>query len=605
MENANYEEVLRRRQERRRIQRRRRKRKVMMMYMLIFTIVLAGAVCSFAFWKNRINHENDAEKVFSNAEGASTDIGNESQGGEPEAIAAANQSPESQTSPDDPNHEGSYPNNEEGQTSGEDENGKTSQPDPGNTKQGNLFQRFFAWVRGLFGGEERTPDNTTIMAAGNPGADGLQDALPEESVPETQPGALGEGDEGDSEVQVPDVNTPEGRLANLLFLADRLAQGYDYDQAIALLQTNEEFLAHPDVLQAAAQYEEEKASLVEYNLKEITHVFFHSLVMDNARAFDGDNDSKGYNQVMTTKNEFLQILQEMYNRGFVLVRLHDIAHEEMDENGNMRMVKGKIMLPEGKKAFVMSQDDVCYYPYMSDDGFAKRIIIGEDGKPTCVMELEDGTEVVGSYDLVPLLEDFIQMHPDFSYKGARAVIAFTGYEGILGYRTAASYQTENPNYEADRQQAAAVAQCLRDNGWELASHSWGHRYLGQIDFDKFVTDSDKWEAEVESIIGPTDIILFPFGDDVGDWHPYTSENERFNYLYSLGFRYFCNVDSAQYWVQIGDTFVRQGRRNLDGYRMWKDIEAGQEGRTEDRKLDDLFRAEDIFDPARPTPVEWE
>jgi hypothetical protein len=105
---------------------------------------------------------------------------------------------------------------------------------------------------------------------------------------------------------------------------------------------------------------------------------------------------------------------------------------------------------------------------------------------------------------------------------------------------------------------------------------------------------------VNELIGPTDIILFPFGADVGDWHQYTHENERYDYLYNLGFRYFCNVDSSQYWVQIGDDYMRQGRRNLDGYRMWKDITAEAEGRQ--RKLADLFRAEDIFDAARPTPV---
>ena len=111
-------------------------------------------------------------------------------------------------------------------------------------------------------------------------------------------------------------------------------------------------------------------------MTQITHVFFHSLVIDTAKAFDGDADANGYNQVMTTKDEFEKIVNEMYNRGYVLVRLHDIAHEETDENGNTRMVKGKILLPEGKKAFVMSQDDVCYYPYMDGDGFARRIVIG-------------------------------------------------------------------------------------------------------------------------------------------------------------------------------------------------------------------------------------
>ena len=257
------------------------------------------------------------------------------------------------------------------------------------------------------------------------------------------------------------------------------------------------------------------------------------------------------------------------------------------------------MLPPGKQAFVMSQDDVCYYEYMEGDGFASRLVIGEDGKPTCEMDLDDGTTVTGSYDLIPLLEDFIQEHPDFSYKGARAIIAFTGYNGVMGYRTDSSYEGINPNIEEDRETVRQLAQCLRDNGWELASHSWGHRDLGTISYEEFVTDTDKWESEVESLIGPTDIILYPFGAEIGDWHPYTMENERFAYLHGKGFRYFCNVDSRQYWVQLGDDYMRQGRRNLDGYRMYYDLPESHPTKT---YLDDLFDVEEVFDRSRPVPV---
>lgn len=392
-------------------------------------------------------------------------------------------------------------------------------------------------------------------------------------------------------------------VSDLLDEAQFTAAGYDYDKAIEMLKNSEYYGRDERVDEAVAEYERIKGTLQPYELTKITHVFFHTLVIDESKAFDGDDDESGYNQVMTTKDEFLKILETMYEKGFVLVRLHDIAHEIVGEDGTIQMERGTILLPEGKQAFVMSQDDVCYYEYMKNDGFAHRMVIGDDGKPTCEMVMEDGTISRGAYDLVPILEDFIQEHPDFSYKGARAVIAFTGYEGILGYRTAASYKEKSPTYEQDCQSAAAVAQCLRDNGWELASHSWGHRDLGKIDFDKFTADSNKWENEVESLIGPTDIILFPFGADVGDWHPYTHENARFDYLWNLGFRFFCNVDSSQYWVQFGKDFVRQGRRNLDGFRMWKDMEAG--GDTSKRKLDDLFRAEDVFSPNRPTPVVWE
>ena len=342
----------------------------------------------------------------------------------------------------------------------------------------------------------------------------------------------------------------------------------------------------------------------------VTHIFFHSLIMDTSKAFDGDSDSANYNSVMTTKDEFLKILEDMYQKGYVLVRIHDVAYEAPDENGNVRFVKGSVMLPEGKKPFVMSQDDVCYYPYMDGDGFAKRVVIGEDGKPTCEMVMDDGTTSTGSYDLIPLLEDFIQEHPDFSYKGARAIIAFTGYEGILGYRTASSYQ-DSPTYEADREQAARVAQCLKDNGWELASHSWGHLHLGvtddpeagfAIDEERFRADTDKWEAEVESLIGPTDIILYPYGNDIADWRPYHQDNPRFAYLESKGFRYFCNVDASKpYWTQMGTNYFRMARRNLDGYRLYEDLIQTDPSK---KRLTDLFDAAQVFDSARPTPVSW-
>ncbi len=99
--------------------------------------------------------------------------------------------------------------------------------------------------------------------------------------------------------------------------------------------------------------------------------------MDNSKAFDGDADSKGYNQVMTTKSEFLKILDSMYEKGYVLVKLHDIAHEVDGRKRQYEDGGGKIMLPPGKIPFVMSQDDLCYYEYMDGDGFASRMIVGE------------------------------------------------------------------------------------------------------------------------------------------------------------------------------------------------------------------------------------
>ena len=217
----------------------------------------------------------------------------------------------------------------------------------------------------------------------------------------------------------------------LLKQADFLAAGYDYEGASQLLSSSSYYTANSEYQSRVAAYEAESQKLVKWHdMQNITHIFFHTLVVDNARCFDGDFTEKGYNQYMTTIPEFVKMMEIMYERGYVLVSPYDIAYEYVDENGQTRMKYGEIYLPEGKTPFVMSQDDVNYYGYMlgdvdpdyerpavphpDGDGFAHKIVIGEDGYPTCEYMDANGQIHVGSYDLVPVLEDFIQAHPDFS-----------------------------------------------------------------------------------------------------------------------------------------------------------------------------------------------
>ncbi len=374
--------------------------------------------------------------------------------------------------------------------------------------------------------------------------------------------------------------------------AELLMRSYDYDAALELISG----IDTPEAAALTSRINEEKKTLSSADVYAIPHIFFHSLIADTSKAFDGDTREAGYNQVMTTVDEFNKIMQQMYERGYVLVSLHDVAVKKTAEDGGVRFVPGEIMLPPGKRPFVLSVDDVCYYEYMEGDGFANRIVIDENGKPTCEMKLSDGSTVTGDFDVAPLLERFIEKHPDFSYRGARGILAFTGYNGILGYRTCPSYG-DNPTYEKDVSDAKAVASALRAGGWELASHSWGHRDMKTISMENFKADADRWEKEVESIIGETDILIYPFGSDIGSWVPYSADNERFKYLKSLGFDYFCNVDSSKAWLQIGTNYVRQGRRNLDGYRMYYDMINPNVD-----KLSDLFDVDEVFDKARPVPV---
>jgi len=138
---------------------------------------------------------------------------------------------------------------------------------------------------------------------------------------------------------------------------------------------------------------------------------------------------------------------------------------------------------------------------------------------------------------------------------------------------------------------------MKADGWEFASHTWGHIAVADVSLENLQADTQKWHDYVETIVGDTDLIIFAFGSDIGDWTGYASDNPKYQYLKSMGFDYFCNVDGAQYWVQINADSFRQGRRNLDGYMMYKQII------NPDRMLvTDLFDADTVFSSARPTPV---
>lgn len=389
----------------------------------------------------------------------------------------------------------------------------------------------------------------------------------------------------------------------ILARADKMAAQYNYDKAIKYLKEQPEYENTKAFQKAVTECENTRATCVEYPLEEVTHVFFHTLIVDTSKAFDGDSDEAGYNQMMTTVSEFNKIIQSMYDKGYVLVSPHDMA--KVNEDGTMS--RGKIMLPPGKKAFVLSQDDVSYYHYMDGDGFASRMVLDKNGNVKCEYKEDDGSVSVGDYDMVPLLDSFVKKHPDFSYRGRKGILAMTGYNGVFGYRTDSAYKTgknlqdnqkefleNNPDFNFDEEvkDAKKIAEALKKSGWEFASHTWGHKNATESSVEELQADNEKWEKNVAPILGKTDMIIFAFGADIGNWENYSMDNPKFAYYKSRGYNYYCNVDSNQYWIQITDEYFRQGRRNLDGYRMYYNPDM----------VSDLFDVSEVWDSSRPTPV---
>ena len=277
----------------------------------------------------------------------------------------------------------------------------------------------------------------------------------------------------------------------------------------------------------------------------VEHLFFHPVVAYPELAFDGDYKSDGIDDWMVTAGEYLKILESVYEKGYILVDINDCWSEQTGEDGQVRMVKNTLYLPEGKKPLILSYDDVNYYEYMLENGFTYKLILGQDGKLWSWGLDPEGNEVTSrDLDAVTILDKFVEEHPDFSPFGAKGCLSLTGYEGILGYRTQTDKENWTAEREANRQKeieaVKPIVAELKRTGWTFGSHTWGHISLNTRTYETVTADMQKWFDEVGSLVGETQVLFYPFGgrldgDDVQQTGP------AFQWMQQQGFRIFCSV----------------------------------------------------------------
>ena len=277
----------------------------------------------------------------------------------------------------------------------------------------------------------------------------------------------------------------------------------------------------------------------------VEHLFFHPVVAYPELAFDGDNQANGIDDYMVTADEYKKILQSVYDKGYILVDINSVWSEVTGEDGQAHMVKNTLYLPEGKKPLVLSFDDTNYYEYMLSNGFTWKLILGDDGKIASWGKDPEGNEVVSrDLDAIPILDKFVEEHPDFSPFGAKGCLSLTGYEGILGYRTQTDTKSWTQAQEENRQKEISAVKPiiaeLKRTGWTFGSHTWGHINLSNHSVESVKEDTQRWLDEVGSLVGPTTILYYPHGarPDGDDWK---TTGPVFQYLQSQGFRVFASV----------------------------------------------------------------
>lgn len=365
----------------------------------------------------------------------------------------------------------------------------------------------------------------------------------------------------------------------LLAQAKELADGYNYQGAIDLLNTfSGELTSYPELLSAKSSYSQALTQVKAWNdPSQIANLSFHVLIADPARAFTDRGYGNAYNKNFVTVDEFQKILEQLYANGYVLVDLDSIITETTAEDGTVTYSANTIYLPADKTPIMLTETMVNYFNYMIDSdgdgaadagggGFASRLVVTDSGEIKAEMVNSNGETVVGDYDFVPVLETFIAEHPDFSYQGARATLAVSGSEGIFGYRIGDTFYEEKNLDKSKKQEeidgATKVVQALRNQGYTIACYTYENLDYSAINATAIQNDLQAWFEEVKPVLGEVDVMVFARHIDLSDY----GTGNKFNVLYSSGFRYFIGASTSP-WAEVTSSYFHQKRLLVTGTNM--------------------------------------
>ncbi len=224
-----------------------------------------------------------------------------------------------------------------------------------------------------------------------------------------------------------------------------------------------------------------------------------------------------------TPTEFKKILRSIYDNDYILIRISDIV------GTNTQKPSFKTLnLPPNKKPIILSINNVQY----GQLGEVNKLIIERNDKIASYTSKRAINDRI-NYDkeFITILENFIEAHPDFSFKGARATIIVGGGKGIFGYKT----QKTNANSKFQIKKCAEVVNFLKEKGWEFCAKAYNNESSEASSNLEFASSLNKWINNVKPILGQTP--YFYLNEDVDNL---TNFNYKSQLLLNSDFKIFLN-----------------------------------------------------------------
>ena len=293
-------------------------------------------------------------------------------------------------------------------------------------------------------------------------------------------------------------------------------------------------------------------------VSKLGHIFVHNLVafpeLDLAI-----NPKSSWHDWNNTTVEYVRLLDNLYAKNYILIDANYIFDYEWRDGNLIANLKKSVKLPKGKTGIIISCDNVCFPEDEHGTGRIDKIVVYNDHIASYTL-MKDGTEEY-SYerDVCDITEQFCLKHPDFSFAGARLMLAVSGNAGILGYRTDTRYASRGYDVEKERAEAREVVKYLKEHGFYFGCHSYAHLDLSTLTGDKLNKDFNSWNTQVKPLIGYTPFYVYPFGT----WVEYGTE--QYSKLISEGFHVMYGTSMSE--ILCNGTYKHRDVGNIYGERF--------------------------------------
>ena len=243
---------------------------------------------------------------------------------------------------------------------------------------------------------------------------------------------------------------------------DHLLKTFRYYTAEEILSDMARIFPDDQKVQAKLLEATSNTSLVVEYTGSVEVVCVKPLIIDPGQAFSGDQAIKA-DSIKLTSGEFQRILEQLYEKDYILVDVRSMT----DRTNLFSVEQQTLQLPEGKKPVVIILEDVNYSAYLKGMGACSRLVLDENRNVAGEYQNASGQTVVSrDAEAIGILDSFVEMHPDFSFDGAKGIVSFSGYETIMGYVT-------------DKDQLDDRNAALTANGFAQVNLSLKHSRIGR------------------------------------------------------------------------------------------------------------------------------